>query len=332
MSAVDDNHLLRRKIMGYIVSQAIFAVTELDVAEQLRNGPIPVDELAERTGADADALHRFMRVLAAEGLFVEHPGGSFSGTPMSALLLRDAPGSLRHLVTLMSGEAYQVWGGAGHSLRTGDSAFEQVYGKPMFEWLAGDPAASAAFNEAQAGLVELRLLPLLELDWSAGTTVVDVGGGNGGLLNLLLGRNPHLRGVLFDLPHVVRDDELAPGVRERCTVVGGDFFSSVPDGGQTYVLAQILHDWDDDEARTILRRCRQAMGPGARLLILEQVVPDDSEPHPAKLLDLHMLVLLGGRERGQDAWQRLLTESGFDLLSVDRSARSAIIEARPAAA
>jgi hypothetical protein len=331
MSARDDaNSLLRRKIMGYIVSQAIFAVTELDVIERLDGKALDVGDLARQVGADPDALHRFLRVLTAEGLFVEAPAGTFAVTPLGALLRRDTPGSLRHLVTLMGGEAYQAWSAASHSVRTGRPAFDLVYGRPMFEWLGDHPAASAAFNEAQAGLVALRLQPLLDRDWTDAGTVVDVGGGNGSLLTTLLSRHEHLRGVLFDLPHVVRDADAV--VRDRCRVVGGDFFSAVPAGGDVYVLAQILHDWDDAKAAEILRRCRQAMAPEARLLILEQVVPEDAEPHPAKLLDVHMLVLLGGRERSESTWRRLLAAGGFQIAGIDHSARSSLIEARPSAA
>ncbi|MCW2877866.1 MAG: putative O-methyltransferase [Sphaerisporangium sp.] len=335
MSELDElNSLLRRKVMGYIVSQAMFAVTELDVVEHLAEGALDVGELARRTGADQDSLHRFLRVLTAEGLFTEDPSGTFALTPLGALLRRDIPGSLRHFVTLMGGEAYQAWSAAVHSLRTGLPAFDVVFGKPMFDWLGDNPDASVVFNEAQAGLVALRLLPLVERDWSGVGTVVDVGGGNGRLLGTLLSRHEHLSGVLFDLPHVVDEAGTAPhldDVRERLRVAGGSFFSAVPEGGDAYVLAQILHDWDDGKAVEILRRCHDAMDAEARLLILEQVVPEDDEPHPAKLLDLHMLVLLGGRERGENSWRRLLAESGFELVGIDHSARSSLIEARRSA-
>jgi hypothetical protein len=325
------NSLLRRKIMGYLVSQAIFAVTELDVLEVLGSASLSAAELARLVGADADALHRFLRVLTAEGLFVEQPAGTFAATPLGALLRRDTAGSLRHFTTLMAGEAYQAWSAAQHSLRTGRPAFEEVFGKPLFDWLGDHPAESAAFNAAQAGLVELRLVPLVERSWAGVRTVVDVGGGTGRLLATLLGRHPALRGVLFDQPHVVAEAGTtlsAAAVADRVSVQGGDFFAAVPGGGDVYVLAQILHDWDDDRAVAILRRVAAAMTPAARLLILEQVIPDDSAPHPAKLLDLHMLVLLGGRERSESAWRELLAAGGFELVGVDTSARASVLEAR----
>ena len=309
--------------MGYIVAQAIFAVTETGIVELLAAGPAEVGELARGAGVDADALGRFLRVLVAEGLFSEHPHGTFALTPMGDYLRRDRPGSLSHLVTLMAGEAYQAWGMASHSLRTGTPAFDVVFGEPMFDWLAGHPEKSDEFDRAQAGLVAMRMMPLLEWDWSRTRTVVDVGGGNGSLVAALLARNPHLQGTLFDLPHVVK----AADTIDRCTMVGGDFFAEVPSGGEVYVLAQILHDWDDHSAVRILRQIATAMPASGQLLVLEQVIPDDDARHPEKLLDLHMLILLGGRERTHSAWRKLLAEGGFQLTDVRRYPRSCLLVA-----
>lgn len=324
---------LRRKIMGFIVAQAIHAVTEAGVVDALAGGPRPAAELAAATGTDPDALRRFLRALAGEGLFVEEPAGTFALTEVGALLRSDTPGSLRHFSRLMVDEAYQVWELAGHSLRTGEAAFAHRFGRPMFDWLADHPEKAAGFSAAQAGLVELRLLPLLDHDWSGVSTVVDVGGGNGGLLARLLARHAHLAGTLLDEPHVVeqaRAHLAEAGVGDRCRLVPGDFFAAVPGGGDTYVLAQILHDWDDEHAGRILARCREAIPEHGRLLILEQAIAEDGQPHPAKLLDLHMLVLLGGRERTEAEWRALLAAAGFSVTAISPHARSSLIEARPA--
>ncbi|MGW3995041.1 methyltransferase [Amycolatopsis sp. NPDC004772] len=316
---------LRRKIMGAVVAQAIHAVTELGVVDRLAAGPATAADLAADLGADADALTRFLRALAGEGLFTV-TAGKYALTPAGELLRSDVPGSLRHLSRLMTGEAYRVWEEASLSLRTGGPAFEPVFGAPLFEWLADRPARQAEFDRAQAGLAGMRAQPLLERSWDGVRHVVDVGGGNGMLLGLLLAAHPWLRGTVFDRPGVVSD----AGVPERCRRVEGDFFVSVPSGGDVYLLAQILHDWDDTEATRILRSCRAAMPADGRLLVLEQVIPEDGGPHPGHLLDLHMLVLLGGRERTEAAWRRLLADGGFEVRAVTFGERASVIEAVPA--
>ncbi len=316
---------VRRMIMGGVLAQAVHAVTELGVVDRLATGPATAAGLAAELGADEDALTRFLRALAGEGLFAV-ADGEYSLTPAGAALRSDVPGSLRHLSRLMTGEAYRVWELASLSLRTGAPAFETMFGAPLFDWLAARPDRQAEFAEAQAGLVRARLRPLLERSWDGAGHVVDVGGGNGMLLRALLAAHPGLRGTVFDLPGVAPAEA---GLPDRCRFVGGDFFTSVPPGGDVYVLAQILHDWDDERATRILRACRTAMPDGARLLVLEQVVPDDGGPHPAHLLDLHMLVLLGGRERTEADWRRLLAAGGFAVREVTHGERSSVLEAVP---
>lgn len=330
MSADPDRALLRRKILGAVLSRAIHAVTEAGVVDRLAAGPASVADLAGACEVDASALRRFLRALAGEGLFVRTGPDSWALTPMGALLRSDAPGSLRHLCTLFTGPAYEVWELAPYALRTGRPAFEQRFGLPMFDWLAEHPDRAEEFATAQAGLVTNRLLPLLEHDWAGVGTVVDVGGGNGTLLAALLPDRPGLTGTAFDLPEVVAQAGPvldAAGVGDRCTLVGGDFFAGVPVGADAYVLAQILHDWDDADAVAILRRCREAMAPGARLLVLEQVLADDGGPDPAHLLDLHMLVLLGGRERTEAQWRELLSDAGLAVVAITPGSHARLIEA-----
>lgn len=325
------NAELRRKIMGFAVAQAIHAVTEAGVVDALAAGPLPVAEIAAQTGSNPDALHRFLRALAGEGVFVETLPGTFALTELGALLRSDAPGSLRHFSTLMVEEAYQVWELAGYSLRTGQTAYPIRFGRPLFDWLADHPHKAAEFDSAQAGLVELRLLPLLERDWTGVRTVVDVGGGNGALLTGLLARHPHLHGTLLDLPHVTAratEQFATAGLLDRVHCQPGDFFSEIPAGADAYVLAQILHDWDDEPASRILHGVRAAMPDHARLLVLEQAIPEGNQPHPAKLLDLHMLLLLGGRERTETDWHLLLGKAGFAITAITQHARSAMLEAR----
>jgi hypothetical protein len=333
MTMSETNNRVRRKIMGYIVSQAISAVCELGVPDELSDRPRSLHDLATSVDANADALRRFLRVLVAEGLFEEDSLGRFSLTEAGELLRIDTPGSLRHLVQLMSNEAYTAWGHALHSVRTGKESFSEAFDKPFFDWLSERPSAAKEFAEGQAGLVEMRLLPLLSRDWSETATVVDVGGGEGALISRLLQGHTHLRGVLFDLPHVVSEAESkfhSAGIDDRTTIVGGSFFEEVPPYGDVYVMSQILHDWDDESAGRILRSCRRAIPESGRLLIVEQVLPEAATAHPMALLDLHMLVLLGGRERMATEWSRLLSDNGFWLKSITPGPRSSVIEAAPA--
>lgn len=330
-ASAEHNERLRGKIMGYLVSQSISAVCTLGVPDRLADGPLPVAGLAQAVGAHPGALGRFLRVLAGEDLFDEVEPGVFGLTPLGALLRADTPGSLRHLAELMSGEAYTVWGAADHALRTGDAAFPHVYGQPYFEWLTAHPDAAKRFDAGQAGLVELRLIPLLNRDWSGVGTVVDVGGGTGALLSRLLAGNVHLSGTVFDQPHVVA--AAAPvlaeaGVADRASVAEGDFFDEVPPGADAYVLSQILHDWADRDAVRILERCREAMHAHSRLLVVEHVLPENAGSGSAALLDLHMLVLLGGQERTRSQWEGLLSQGGFRLASITEGPRSSVLEAR----
>lgn len=321
--------VLRPKIMGFIVSQAIFAVTKLGVVEALRAAPATAHSLATRTGTDADALARFLRLLATEGLLTEDRDGVFALTDLGALLAPD--GSLHHLATHLSDEVYRAWSAATHSLRTGKPAFDEVFGDSWFGWLANRPAESEAFNATQAALVTQRAHALLSRDWSDVNTVVDIGGGNGTLITALLRANPHLQGTLFDQPQVVAQASFPPDTAPRCTAVPGDFFTSpLPPAQDRYLISQILHDWPDEAAGRILSNIREAMRPNARLLILDQVLPDTTtQPHPGRLLDLNMLILLGGRERSTSDWTSLLTTSGFTLTHITPGPRSSLIEATP---
>ncbi|MCQ4120659.1 acetylserotonin O-methyltransferase [Rhodococcus tibetensis] len=329
----DINNRVRKQIMGYIISQAISVVCELGVPDELANECRSLPDLAARVGADADALGRFLRVLVAEGLFAEDGAGRFALTEAGELLRVDTPGSLCHLVGLMSNEAYVAWGHSAHSVRTGKESFTEAFGKPYFEWLSENPSAADEFDRCQAGLVEVRLLPLLNRNWTEATTVVDIGGGEGTLITRLLRNHAHLRGILFDLPHVVSESAskfCSADIGDRTSVVGGNFFEEVPQNGDVYVLSQILHDWDDESAGKILSNCRRAIPESGRLLIVEQVLPEVATAHPMALLDLHMLVLLGGRERMATEWRRLLSDHGFTLESITAGPRSSVIEAVPA--
>lgn len=318
--------------MGYIVSQAICVAAELDIASRLADGPRTAAELSDMTGADADALGRVMAALAAEGLFTEDGCGRYRLTELGALLRGDVPGSLRHFSLRMGGEAYLAWSQGAYSVRTGQPAFERAFGAPCFDRLAAHPRTAARFSRLQADLVIGLLEPLRAIGWPSRGVVVDVGAGDGALLTELFAAQPGLTGIALDLPHVAaaaRRRVRQAGLGGRIACVGGDFFHAVPGGADYYILAEILHNWDDEHAAAILRQCRRAMPPHGRLLLLEQVIPDDPGQHPSRLLDLHMLIMSGGRERTREQWRALLDRSGFALQSVTAAEHSCLLQAVP---
>ena len=204
---------------------------------------------------------------------------------------------------------------------------------PLFEHLAANPEASDIFNRAMAGGAAGRAATALGYDWSAASVVADIGGGNGKLLTAVLDAHPHLQGVVFDLPHVVADARPLidkAGLSDRCETAAGDFFTDALPRADVYILAQILHDWDDERAVAILRNCRRSIADDGRLLILEQVLPDGDEPSYGKLLDMIMLLLLGGKERTRSEWAALLQEGGFELVAITPGPLTSLIQTSPA--
>ena len=323
---------LLRMMTGYWISKALNVAAELGVADLLRDGPRSSDELAGACGAHPAALYRLLRALAGVGVFTELDGRRFALTPLAELLRSDVPGSMRALARMYGSEQYRAWDGLLESVRTGEPAFDRTFGASYFDYLGRNPDAGAVFNEAMTGWTTQVADAVVEAyDFTGVNTVVDVGGGHGLLLATILRAHPSMRGALFDLPHVVAGAGPlleAAGVADRCVTVGGDFFASVPEGGDAYLLAQILHDWDDERCRPILENCRRAMRPDGRVLVVEQVLPPANEPSLGKWLDLHMLVLLTGRERTEAEYGALLEAAELELTRViPTSSGAGIVEA-----
>lgn len=304
MSDVAPEALVWNLLRGALATRALALVADLGVPAALAAGPRPVAEVARGAGVDAGTLRRFLRALASDGVFAEDEPGVFRNTPASELLLREGWGDFAHLFG-------GVWHRAAGELNlSGEPTFPATFGSDFWSWLATRPDERAAFDRAMVQGVDSRIERLASIDWRGDETVVDVGGGNGSLLVELLEREPGLRGIVFDRPETVVDEA---GLGDRCTFVAGDFFASVP-RGDAYVLSTVLHDWDDEPAAAILRSVRAAGSPGARLVILDAVVPAGNDPHGAKWLDLLMLALFGGRERDEGQWRDLLGRTGFEPL------------------
>jgi hypothetical protein len=312
---------LIQKLAGTWVAQAISVVAKLGVADALADGPQTVDALAAAADAHAPSLYRVLRALSSVGIFAEDDDGRFRLTPLAEPLRSDGPGAVRAMAILLGEDwAWRPWEHLLHSVWTGQSAFEQTHGLPIFDYLAQQPEAGAAFDAGMTG----RSGPddaavAAGYDFSGFGTVVDVAGGRGSLLAAILRTHPTARGVLFEQAHVVSGATQyldAAGLGSRCEIVAGDFLASVVAGGDAYVLKRVIHDWDDDHAVRILELCRRAMPATGRLLVIETVIPPGNEPSFGKLLDVLILVWTGGKERTEAEYRALLEAAGFELTRV----------------
>jgi SAM-dependent methyltransferase len=293
----------------------------------LGEGAQTTDALARRLKVVPHVLYRFLRALATYGVFELDNEGRFKNTPASELLRSEDDSGWRDYA-IVYGSVYRAFAEALPAIRTGENMFSRVSGVDWWTWLERNPELGSTFNRAMQAGAHRRVELISGREWRDGETVVDVGGGNGTLLIELLQRHPHLRGVVFDLPEVAVDatshiDEA--GLSQRCRVVGGSFFDEVPKGGDVYLLAKVLHDWDDPAAERILTSVRAATSDDARLVVVDLVVPAGNSPHPSKQLDLVMLSLVDGRERDEGEWRQLLDAGGFRAISIG----DGLIEAEP---
>jgi hypothetical protein len=318
-------------ITAYWTSQAIYAAARLAIPDLLKDGPRTVTELARAAPAHPESLYRLLRALASIGVFAETAPQTFQLTPLADVLRSDVPGTQRPLALMLGDEQYQAWGHLVDSVRTGETAFDKIYGKPVFDYLAEHPEQAAVFDAAMTAIHGSETAAILDAyDFSGIGLLADIGGGNGSKITAILQKHTALRGLLFDLPHVVeraRPHIADAGLSDRCQLVDGNFFESVPSGADAYLMRHIIHDWNDGQSLTILRNCHAAMRSGGRLLVIESVIPPGNDPCGAKFLDLTMLVIPGGKERTADEYRTLYESSGFRLTRiVPTSAEVSVIE------
>ncbi|MER7420683.1 methyltransferase [Micromonospora peucetia] len=307
-------------IGGYMASQALALAAELKLADHIHDGRTTSARLAEATGTHAPSLHRLLRTLVSVGLLAEPTPGEFRLTEVGEQLRTDSPDSLWAFTRFFTNPTlFTSWQQAKHTVETGECAFDHVYGKNIYLHLAEHPELSALFNVAmgQESRVSAQLVAD-GYDYSGIRTVVDVGGGDGTLLAAILGTHQHLSGVCFDSAAGVAEAAgvlAAAGVSDRCEVVAGDFFSSIPGGGDLYIIKSVFQDWNDENARKLLSTVRAQMPAGATLLIVGSVLPDTANTDNPVMFytDINMLVTAGGRERTESEFRALLADTGFTV-------------------
>lgn len=311
---------LDQMITGYWVSQSIYAAAKLGIADLLVAGPQTAAQLADATSTNGGALYRLLRALASVGIFTENEQREFALTPLAEFLRSDVPGSKRALALMSGDEQFQAWSEILYSIQTGKTSFDKVFEKPIFEYLADNPDKGQIFDQAMTGIHGRETGDILNAyDFSGINTLMDVGGGNGSNIVNLLQNYPEMKGILFDLPQVVERAEPhieQAGLTDRCQLIGGSFFESVPAGADAIFLRHIIHDWDDEKSLTILRHCHAVMSENSRLLVVESVIPPGNDPFPGKFLDLVMLMIPGGKERTAEEYEALFEQAGFELTRI----------------
>lgn len=315
---------LLRIVKGFWVTQALYVAAKLGIPDLLATGPQTSDALAQAVGAHPDSLHRLLRALTTVEVFQEREDGSFELLPMGDLLSSDSPNSFRSYTLFLGGYQWQTWGKLLESVQTGQSARTMVWGVTEFQHLERDPELASLFNEAMVELTRLISAAVVRsYDFSRFKHIVDVGGGYGELLRAILQANPEVHGTVFDMPHALEEGKrylASAGLADRCEFISGDFFESVPAGADAYVLKSIIHDWNDEKARTILETCRRVMSSEAKLLLIERVLPERLGASPADQAvvhsDLNMMVSLAARERTEADFRNLLAEANLRLNKV----------------
>jgi hypothetical protein len=322
--------------MGHWISRIVHLAAELGIADRLAPGAKTAEELAGPTKMSPVPLYRFLRGLANLGILTEGADRRFGLTPLGEALRTGAPGSARaSILTIASPWWVQGFGELPFSVETGKSGFEKALGMPIFDHLAKNPDLAALFSETMIGFHGQEPAAIAAAyDFTGIRTLADVGGATGFLLAAVLEKNPQMKGILFDLPHVVAGAPAlleARGLADRVTIEPGSFFERIPTGADAYILSHIIHDWSEPQCLTILGHCKQAMAANAKLLIVEMVLPEGDEPHPGKMLDLMMLVGPGGQERTARDYEALLTKAGFRMTRVVPTASAvSVVEAVPA--
>jgi len=320
-------------ISGYWIACCIYTAAKLDIADKLLNGPLTLEELTNATSSHEKSLNRLMRALTSVGIFEEKENGQYALNDFGATLCTDVPGSVKPWALANLGEHFPAFGELTYGVRTGNVPFEHAHGIPVWDYYQKHPDAGANLAKAMAGMSGAVLKTIVSTyDFTPYKTIVDIGGGNGALMFAVLDASPDSSGIIFDQPYITEQTKLAipEDLTSRCTTVGGSFFEEVPKDADLYMTKWVIHDWNDEESVAILRNINKAMPAGSKLLIIDSVIPDDSQnkPHAGKLLDINIMAMTTGKERTLNEFKNLLQKSGmaFNRLIHTDTQISSIIE------
>lgn len=332
MDQLSPQDIMNRMITGYWSTQIVYVAAKLGLADLIEQGPRTAEDLAAATNTHAPSLYRLLRALASMGIFADNGQRQFEMTPLARCLLTSEPGSQRALAIMSGEEHYKAWGELMYSIETGKIAFDKLFGMPCFEFLSQNVEQAKTFDAAMVGVHGRETAAMTDAyDFATFGTLADIGGGNGSLITSVLKKHTSLKGILYDLPGVTeraKSNLAKDGLADRCQVIGGSFFESIPSGADAYLMRHIIHDWDDEKSTTILRNVHKVIKDSGRLLLIEGVISEDNSPSFGKLLDLTMLTIPGGKERTASEFRDLLKQSGFELKRIiPTAAEVSVIEA-----
>ncbi len=316
---ISPGQIMTQMLLGNRVQQAIYVAAKLGIADLLVDGPKSSGELAHATGAHPGALYRLLHVLTGYGIFASDDQQRFELTPLASLLRDGTRNSKRAFALWSGGLSYELFGALEYSVMTGRPAINHIHGMDFLDYLAQNPEVGNLFDAFMSRQTAPLGPVLAAYDFTGVNTIVDVGGGRGELLVAILNAHPTMRGILIDTPRVIQDTKCfleGAGIADRCTLVGGDIFESVPGGGDAYILKSVIHGVDDDMAARLLTNCRKAMNPSGKLLLVEIVMPSGNEPSPGKLMDLLMLVGSYGRERTEEEFRSLFSAAALRTVKI----------------
>ncbi len=295
-----------------LVTKPMYVAAKLKVADHIKNGITSIEALSEKTRTDSSALYRLLRALSSVGIFHETENKNFSLTPLAQCLL-DEPDSPRGMLMFFNDPAHdRAWDQLLYSVKTGEAGFNKAAGKPIFDYLQEDEKFSDIFNTAMSSNAKaIHGLVAEILDTSSCGTIYDIGGGQGHLIQLLMDKNPDLKGGVFDLPHVV--EGARQGSAHDIEIFGGSFFEGIPTGADAHIMSFIIHDWDDESSLAILRNCYDALPAGGKIFICDCVITEPNQPNFGALLDIEMLVMTTGKERTVAEFKALIEGAGFNF-------------------